>query len=64
MRLSTVVTSVGRSVLVWLSLGAGVVSAHAQQGNVTHVTATSTAGAAAIVLDGELNDAGWQSANP
>src|SRR5262245_64359143 len=64
MRLSTVVTFVGRSVLVWLALLAGAVSAYAQQGNATHITATSTAGAAAIVLDGELNDAGWQSANP
>jgi hypothetical protein len=51
-------------VLVWLSLVAGAVSASAQEGNATHITATSTAGAAAIVLDGELNDDGWRSANP
>jgi hypothetical protein len=41
-----------------------VVSAHAQQANATHITATSTAAAAAIVVDGELNDAAWQAANP
>ncbi len=64
MRLSTVVTSPGRSVLVLLSLWAGVVSSYAQEVNATHITAASTAGAAAIVLDGELSDAGWQSANP
>ena len=64
MRLSTVVISLGRSVLVWLSLWAGVVSAHAQQANATNITATSTAAAAAIMLDGELNDPGWQAANP
>jgi Domain of unknown function (DUF1083). len=64
MRLSTVVISPGRSVLVWLSLWAAVVSAHAQQANATHITATSTAAAAAIMLDGELNDPGWQAANP
>jgi hypothetical protein len=51
-------------VLVWLSLCAGAVSTSAQEGNATHITATSTAGAAAIVLDGELNDDGWRSANP
>lgn len=50
--------------LVCLSICAGAVSASAQEGNATHITATSTAGAAAIVLDGELNDDGWRSANP
>jgi hypothetical protein len=40
-----------------------VPSAHAQAG-ATDVTAISVAGVAAIVLDGELNDEGWQQAVP
>ena len=42
----------------------GVVSVHAQQAGATNITASSIAGAAAIVMDGELSDAGWQSAVP
>ena len=39
------------------------ISAHAQV-VVTDMTATSVAGVAAIVVDGELNDEGWQQAVP
>jgi Domain of unknown function (DUF5916)/Carbohydrate family 9 binding domain-like len=41
----------------------GPVSAYAQAA-ATDMTAASIAGNAAIVLDGELNDAGWQQAEP
>ena len=65
MRLSSVVTLlIGRSVLVLLLICAGVASVHAQQAGATNITASSIAGAAAIVVDGELSDAGWQSAVP
>ena len=50
--------------LVFLLICAGVVSVHAQQTGATNITASSIAGAAAIVVDGELSDAGWQSAVP
>jgi len=43
---------------------AGVVSVHAEQAGATNTTASSIAGEAAIVVDGELNDPGWQSAVP
>ena len=49
---------------MWLVVGASVVSAYGQQPGATDITATSIAGAAAIVVDGELNDAGWQLAVP
>ena len=65
MRLSSVVTPlIGRGVLGLLLICAGVVSAHAQQAGATNITASSIAGAAAIVVDGELTDAGWQPAVP
>jgi hypothetical protein len=51
-------------VLVLLLICVGVVSVHAQQAGATNITASSIAGAAAIVMDGELSDAGWQSAVP
>ena len=47
-----------------LLICAGVVSVHAQQAGATNITASSIAGAAAIVVDGELSDAGWQPAVP
>jgi len=55
---------IGRGVLVLLLICAGVVSVHAQQAGATNITASSIAGAAAIVVDGELSDAGWQPAVP
>jgi hypothetical protein len=51
-------------VFVLLLICVGVVSVHAQQAGATNITASSIAGAAAIVMDGELSDAGWQSAVP
>ena len=64
-RLSSVVTPlIGRGVLVLLLICASVVSAHAQQAGATNITASSIVGAAAIVVDGELSDAGWQPAVP
>ena len=55
---------IGRGVLVLLLICAGVVSVRAQQAGATNITASSIAGAAAIVVDGELSDAGWQPAVP
>jgi hypothetical protein len=51
-------------VLGLVLIGGTVVPAYGQQAGATDVTAISIAGAAAIVVDGELNDAGWQSAVP
>jgi hypothetical protein len=50
-------------VLGCLLVFAGAAAAHAQTGAMD-ITATSVAGTAAIVVDGELNDAGWQPAIP
>ena len=53
----------GRGVLAVLLVCAAAATARAQAG-AANMTATSVAGVAAIVVDGELNDAGWQQAVP
>jgi hypothetical protein len=58
------VISIARSVLAVLVSCVWTVSAFAQAGSATDMTATSVASTAAIVLDGELNDTGWQQAVP